>query len=115
MKEKHTAINEKFNTTLPKDVLLSWTEMVSRWEQDKTEPNPYSHTERGMIAASQCFCYANSFLAGNMAEVRRRLAEADKQDAQHGHTPHEVPASVFIRSGLEIEEQQWVPFYSVAR
>jgi hypothetical protein len=41
-----------------------------------------------------------------MAEVRRRLAEADTQEAQRSHIPHEVPASVFIRSGLEIEEQQ---------
>lgn len=41
-----------------------------------------------------------------MAEVRRRLAEADKQDAQRGLAPHEVPASVFVRSGLEIEEHQ---------
>jgi hypothetical protein len=41
-----------------------------------------------------------------MAQVRQSLAEADKQDAQYNHTPHEVPASVFIRSGMEIEEQQ---------
>ena len=48
----------------------------------------------------------NLFSAGNMAEVRQMLAEADKQDAQHGPAPHEVPASIFIRSGLEIEEHQ---------
>ncbi|KAF9782109.1 hypothetical protein BJ322DRAFT_1009547 [Thelephora terrestris] len=90
MKEKHAAINEKFNSSFPKDVLLKWAEMISCWERDKTAPNPYIHTEK----------------AGNMAEVRRRLAEADTQDAQRGHTLHEVPASVFIRSGLEIEEQQ---------
>ena len=41
-----------------------------------------------------------------MAEARQRLAEAEKRDAQHGHTPHEIPASIFVRSGLEIEEQQ---------
>lgn len=49
MKEKHTAINKKFNTTLPSDVLLDWTEMVSRWEQDRTKQNPYAHTEKGII------------------------------------------------------------------
>ena len=54
MKEKHTVINEKFNDTFPKDVLLRWSEMVSRWEQDKTEQNPYSHTEKGAIAALRC-------------------------------------------------------------
>jgi hypothetical protein len=41
-----------------------------------------------------------------VAEVRRKLADADQQDAQHGPAPHEVPASIFIHNGLEIEEQQ---------
>lgn len=41
-----------------------------------------------------------------MAEARRKLAEADQRDAQHGPAFHEVLASVFIRGGLEIEEQQ---------
>ena len=45
-------------------------------------------------------------LAANTTEVRRMLAEADQQDVQQGCTPHEVPASVFVRTGLEIEEQQ---------
>lgn len=35
------------------------------------------------------------------------LAEADEEDAQKGDTPHQVPASIFIRNGLEIEEQQY--------
>lgn len=107
MKEKHAAINEKFNSSFPKDVLLKWAEMISCWERDKTAPNPYIHTEKGIICWFPLFLLrTNSLSAGNMAEVRRRLAEADTQDAQRGHTLHEVPASVFIRSGLEIEEQQ---------
>jgi hypothetical protein len=52
MKEKHTAINEKFNASFPKEVLLQWAEMISRWEQDKTAPNPYTHTEKGAF-----YCY----------------------------------------------------------
>lgn len=36
------------------------------------------------------------------------MAEANEEDAKHGLTPHEVPGSVFIRTGLEIEEQLWV-------
>ncbi|KAF9777745.1 hypothetical protein BJ322DRAFT_1015458 [Thelephora terrestris] len=90
MKEKHTAIHNKFDTSFPKDVLIKWADMISCWECDKTNPNPYIHTEK----------------ASNVAEVRRRLAEADKQEAQRGHAPDEVPASIFICSGLEMKEQQ---------
>ena len=41
-----------------------------------------------------------------MVEVRRKLAEVDQQAAQQGFIPHEVPASIFVRNGLEIEDQQ---------
>jgi len=49
MKVKHTAVNEKFNTILPADLRQEWAEMVSQWEQDKTKPNPYVHTEKGTV------------------------------------------------------------------
>ena len=45
-------------------------------------------------------------LASNLAEIRRKLAEAEEEDAMRGLIPHQVPGSVFIRTGLEIEEQQ---------
>jgi hypothetical protein len=107
MKEKHTAINKKFDASFPKDVLLRWAEMISRWEQDKTAPNPYTHTEKGAVYYYSIFRLDTySLSAGNMAELRRKLAEAEAQEAQHGDVPHEVPASAFVRSGLEIEEQQ---------
>lgn len=44
-----------------------------------------------------------------MAEVRRKLAQADEEDARHGLTPHQVSGSIFIRTGLEIEEQMYAP------
>jgi hypothetical protein len=49
---------------------------------------------------------ANVYPASSLAEVRRKLAEADEEDIRRGNTSHEVPGSVFIRNGLEIEEQQ---------
>lgn len=48
--------------------------------------------------------YAHS--ATKLAEIRQQLADADAENAKRGTTPHEVPASIFIRTGLEIEEQQ---------
>ena len=36
------------------------------------------------------------------------LAEADQRETQRGFTPHQMPPSVFVRNGLEIEDQQSV-------
>jgi len=47
MKKRHTIVNEKFNAILPADLRQEWQEMISRWEQDKSNPNPYTHTEKG--------------------------------------------------------------------
>lgn len=50
--------------------------------------------------------YTNPYTASKVAEVRKMLAEADQQHAQKGLSPHDIPASVFVRNGLEIEEHQ---------
>ena len=52
------------------------------------------------------FHRTNPRSASSIAEVRRQLAEADQREAQQGSTPHEVPASMFVRNGLEIEDKQ---------
>ena len=51
-------------------------------------------------------------VASNFAEVRHKLAEAEEEAARRGLISNEVPASVFIRTGLEIEEQQFVNSHS---
>ena len=55
-------------------------------------------------------CYSSSWThvypASSLAEVCQKLAEVDKEDIRRGNTAHEVPGSVFIRNGLEIEDQQ---------
>ena len=46
-----------------------------------------------------------------MSEVRLRLTEEEAAEAERGRTaPHRVSASVFVRMGLELEDQQYV-FY----
>ena len=44
--------------------------------------------------------------ATKLADICQKLAEADKEDAGLGLTPHQIPASVFVHTGLELEEQQ---------
>ena len=47
------------------------------------------------------------FIALKLSEVRLRLAEGEVHEAERGrHAPHQVSASVFIRMGLELEDQQ---------
>ena len=115
MKEKHTDTLSKFSAELSKDLPNIWTTMISEWEHDKTQPNPYTHTEKGIAL---CFTasprHTNSHLASKTAKVRKILAEVDRRDIQQGSAPdHQIPPSIFIRTGLEIEDQQYVFFVRV--
>ena len=47
MKERHTAVLGKFDAILPVSLRQEWQEMISLWEENKTSPNPYTHTEKG--------------------------------------------------------------------
>jgi len=45
--------------------------------------------------------------ASKLSEARLRLTQEEAAEAERGkHTPHKVSASVFIRMGLELEDQQ---------
>ena len=48
MKDKHVDVHKKFNAILPDDLRQEWAKMISQWEQDKTQANPYTHTEKGI-------------------------------------------------------------------
>ena len=108
MKEKHTSENRKFDATLSTELRQKWLMMIQSWESDKSKPNPYMHTEKGIFYC--CIAIPRAYVppASNLAEVRRKLAEADEVALRRdGITPPlQVPGSVFIRSGLEIEDQQ---------
>ena len=112
MKAKHTLENNKFDTTIPENLRERWLTMIQDWESDKSNPNPYTHTETGNARIScRIALHAHIFQATNLAEVRRQLAEADEQDIARGVVSHQVPGSVFIRGGLELEEQQLASLY----
>ena len=49
------------------------------------------------------------FLGSKVSEARLRLTEEEAVDAEKGiAAPHKVSASVFVRMGLELEDQQCV-------
>jgi hypothetical protein len=74
---------------------------VIGWAQTRTL------TRRKVFRPICCnFLYAHVSPATNLAEIRRKLAEADEIAVRQGSALEQVPVSVFVRNGLEIEEQQ---------
>lgn len=109
MKKKHTSENKKFDATFHEDLRKRWLAMIRKWERDESSPNPYTHTEKGISTPRCDLRVSHVHPASNLAEVRRKLAEADEADIRRGTASYPVPGSVFVRNGLEIEEQQYVP------
>lgn len=54
MKTKHTLENKKFDATLPENLRGQWLMMIRDWESDKSNPNPYTHTEKGISSVPRC-------------------------------------------------------------
>lgn len=57
-----------------------------------------------------CALHLFPLLALKLSEVRLRLTEEEAAEAERGRrAPHMISASVFVRMGLELEDQQYVP------
>ena len=80
MKKKHASENDKFDAMFPANLRDEWMSMIQDWECDKSKPNPYTHTEKGIFIHVLRFSQAHVCLASNLAEVRRKLAEADEEE-----------------------------------
>lgn len=90
--------------------------MIRDWECNKSKPDPFTHDEKHILACIfQLFLYTHIRPATKLAELRRKLAEEDEEAVRQGTVGHQVPGSVFVRNGLEIEEQQYVAFEFVMR
>lgn len=56
---------------------------------------------------TRSLCLTTVSPASKLSEVRLQLAQEEVGEAERGqHSPHKVTASVFVRTGLELEEQQ---------
>ncbi|KAJ7020502.1 hypothetical protein C8F04DRAFT_1274966 [Mycena alexandri] len=68
-----------------------WRQQVLDFEQDDQKPNPYEIVVQGLTEA----------------EVRREFARQEEEDAKEGlPAVHEVGASAFLASGLDLEAEQ---------
>ena len=96
-----------FSRTFPDKTIKQWKKMVREWERDSSRPDPYVSAERGMFFNIFGGNISPILPALKLSEVRLQLAQEEVSQAERGqHTPHKVSASVFIRMGLELEDQQ---------
>jgi len=48
-RKKHMLANKKFDATFPTDLRQEWLTTIRNWERDKSNPNPYTHEEKGIF------------------------------------------------------------------
>ena len=48
MRKKHAVENAKFDATFTPGLRQEWLMMIRNWEHDKSNPNPYTHEEKGI-------------------------------------------------------------------
>ncbi|KAI0059390.1 hypothetical protein BV25DRAFT_1871612 [Artomyces pyxidatus] len=89
--EKHMAAYEEHTATFPQPVLDRWEAMIEAWDKDHKKPNPYHEPAA----------------VHTVADVRLELAQEEAADAARGVVSlHETSASVFLSTGLELEDMQ---------
>ena len=49
MKQKHASENKKFDAMFSANLRQEWSTMIRDWERNKSKPNPYTHTEKGIL------------------------------------------------------------------
>ena len=110
MSSKQRQVADDFTATFPRETIQAWGLMVEEWEADPSKPNPYVLTEKGGFSGWNQHTYLTvHFIGSKVSEARLRLTEEEAAEAERGTTaPHKVSASVFVRMGLELEDQQYV-------
>ena len=100
---------EDFTTTFPLETTQSWARMVKKWETNPSYPNPYISKEHGKCFLTSYDKCLNSFSpASKVSAVRLRLAQEETEGTERGGDAiNKVSASVFMRMGLELEDQQY--------
>ncbi|KAG2108890.1 uncharacterized protein F5147DRAFT_745615 [Suillus discolor] len=80
-RDRQQAAFQEFNLAVGTSYQNQWTAMVKSWEEDKTQPNPFTTRERGI----------------SEADVRAHFAEFHR---------HNMSPSVFVTWGLSLEDCQ---------
>ncbi|KAI0054927.1 hypothetical protein BV25DRAFT_1922257 [Artomyces pyxidatus] len=82
---------DESTASFPPEVIEKWERMISTWERDRSKPNPYAEPE----------------IHHTLADVRLELAQQEAEEVKRGVVSlHETSASVFLSTGLDLEDQQ---------
>jgi len=108
MATKQRKAAKDFTATFPSGMIQKWRRMVKEWEANPSRPNPYVSKDRGRLFRLGLITITNSHSPDSkVSEIQLRLAQEEAAKAEKGkRAPHQVSASVFIRMGLELEDQQ---------
>lgn len=91
MRAIHQEAFESFDKTLPKSITDQWGDMVTAWDADSTQPNPYVEPDQGTTTAA----------------VKLELAEEEAADAARGVIrSQDKSVSSFLCNALDLEEEQ---------
>ncbi|KAI0039074.1 hypothetical protein FA95DRAFT_1504685 [Auriscalpium vulgare] len=92
---KQKASFEEADEKISAELRQEWEDMVNAYEEDRTRPNPYEEPETSKLCPT------------SMADVRIELAGEEAEQAALGHiSPHETTASVFLSTGMDLQDQQ---------
>lgn len=113
-REIHVADFKEFNSAFRSADTKQWLDSVLKWERDRTKPNPFETTQPCTLNSHSYTCSKSTdtidLVAISEAKVRLQLAEEEKKAQELGQKSlhEEVPGSLLIWQGLDIEEQQCV-------
>lgn len=98
-----------FTATFPETTIHQWKRMVQEWEANPSCPNPYVSNDRGRVfVLFQVYPILKIVCSAlKISEIRLRLAQEEIDRVGSGEKSlHQISPSVFIRMGLELEDQQ---------
>ena len=104
----HCVALEELNSVIDAQHRENWAKMITAWEADKSNPNPYVTTQccEYYVLHKKYLLIWHTVVATE-AEVRSQLANEDKAACARGQlSRHKMTPSNFITLGLTIEETQ---------
>jgi hypothetical protein len=108
MASQQRKVANEFSETFPSEMVQQWRRMVKEWREKPSRRNPYVSKEHSMFSkVFRGYIFNIISPASKISEARLQLTQGEATKAERGHqAPHKVPASVFVRMGLELEDQQ---------
>lgn len=91
MSAVHRDAFKKFDATFPEEITSQWTDEVTAWDADNTQPNPY-------VEPTQ---------ATSLPALKLELAQEEAADAARGiFRTQDKTIAAFLSNALDLEDEQ---------